>query len=239
MLRLLKHEIKGRYKTFLIMLIGLFLLNLLIMQKISGLTVSKDIMIWTILSGILNVGTVTMLIIDGFRLLQRDLSSETGYSIFTLPIRSHSILFSKIILTVVELTILLIEIKFITLIILGKQFGSLSQNLIFLGIILVLYIGLLIVIYFAQTVGKLSINNLGYGKLITAAVIFGVTYGVVFIDQYLSDTFPSNIILTIIKEGRHNMHSIQANIASLIFEVCVAVILFVSTAYLIEKKVDI
>lgn len=98
--KLMKHEIKGTYRNFLVVYIGVFLFSIL--AGLSTKMESEFIIAFLVLAlyGFV-FGAIFMIISQCIKMFTRDLYSQRGYLALTLPVKTWELLLSKILVMII------------------------------------------------------------------------------------------------------------------------------------------
>ncbi|MCD2347837.1 hypothetical protein [Clostridium guangxiense] len=249
MLKLIKYEIKTVWRDLIILLAIVVLLNLALLTRVN---VWKNDLVFG-LSCLIYFGGLVAIFIGNIKIFTRDLKENTGYLLFTLPQNGYSIVGEKLIISLVEVIIIstagigFIDV-FSSLVSLqlfkGFNFGAVLQTV---GD-LYAYISLIIFIYFVVAVTKMIMK----GRRLSGLVEFGIFGILAFvsykIDVILEKIFPqkinisggiTNLQISPDKVSNVSYGSVSFNIANGVFGFIVTVILFVVTARILEKRIDL
>ena len=260
MFKLLKYELKARYKMLLILSSILILINIAIRADnvLNGILVA--------LSFLAGFGIVITVLVDSISIFAKDLKENTGYLLFTLPEKGYKIVGAKLITSLIELiTLFLLGVVFL--------FTNLTRiedfsekfiqtfnigSLFWLTLILVVFsfAFLMMLIYFSISVTKIALGNRKLGNL--AAFIIFISLSMVYgkVSELISGFFTQTINIPIFKDtalAQLNNITIEGtttsvgmlngvfniNIASLVLQVVVFIALFIATSYFIEEKIDL
>jgi hypothetical protein len=196
----------------------------------------------------------------GINILRKDLYSDTGMLLMTLPRRGTHIITAKLVTSILQFTVLFItSISFMALhvmalsesvlnksnsllnMISGSALGNIRE-LAYLTIICVwAFTCIMIVTYLAIVFSKsfFSIKKLKW--FITVAVFIGIfiVYGLVA--NYIETVIPYTFDLSKIIVGSKSrlMMDIKFNYVATIFEILTFAGMIFGTAYLYEKKVEV
>jgi len=238
MLNLIKYELRGKFLTILGICLTVIMGNLLLMSQIGsgGMGV-------TILSTLLGVGGLVVICISSLTMMSDYLYDDQGYLLFTLPQSGVSIISSRLIAAVMQISIVaIVSLLMFCIIDQGRILNAILQvsevSEILLSILMYLWtiVSGLTFIYFCMVVGKISFKGKNIGK-IGSFIIFFVLSGVRNWLSVINSNFFPKILqfdsLTALST------SFTINIGNTIFDVITFAILFMATSYLLEHKVDL
>lgn len=262
MLNLIKYEIIGRYKSILSLIIVSILANCVLLLRPFGwedqVLLGFSIFIAVVISAVLFIWCIGI--------FSKDIYTDKGYLTFTLPKNGYSIIASKLIVTclfniVIGIVSGLSIYYYVTRIAdIGKYLDTAGVTLNIVNCILTLLLiaiistaSSFIEIYFAITITRLAIfkNKLGKFMAFISYLVLSIVYGV--INWELVKLFPQEFnmklnLFSSISGKLSNLqtnasdvinNSIPMNTATFVFSIILFVALFVSTSYLVEKKIDL
>lgn len=254
MFNLIKYELKGYYKDFIIAAGIITLINLFLISRVHVWEVQSIMAI----SFMVSFAAAVVVFIWNIKIFSRDMYEDSGYLLCTVPQHGYSILASKLISALIQALV----VGAITLIfnyIVLKTTSKIDINLsimaedvirnVNLGFVLFMvltsffeYFYFLLVIYFCITLSKVAIKRKRMGKM-TSFIIF-IIISIVFgkVTQFLTTTFPQSINLNILS-SKSNLFTqgsqvMPINIAVTIFNIVVFLLMFAVTSYIIENKLD-
>ncbi|MCH5138222.1 hypothetical protein JMF89_13555 [Clostridiaceae bacterium UIB06] len=254
MFNLIKYELKGYYKDFiiaigLIALVSLFLITRANVWQVQSITA---------FSFMVSFAAAVVVFIWNIRTFSRDMYEDTGYLLLTLPQRGYSILASKLISALIQslvvgaVTLLFnyivlkstskMDINFSIMLTDITRNVNLSFVMFMIFAALLEYFYFLIVIYFSITLSKVAIKKKKFGKF-SSFIIF-IIISIVFekLTQFLTTTFPKSINLNILSSNSHlfmqGTQFMPINIAVAVFNIIVFILMFLATSYIIENKLD-
>ncbi|AZV57452.1 hypothetical protein [Clostridium sp. AWRP] len=261
MFKLVKYDLQGYFKDFLIMISAIVILNVALFTRVN---------VWnsaSILALNMAIGFAAeiIVVIWNVKLFSRDIHEDTSILLFTLPKSGKNILMNKIVTALIQMVIVQFVIFIFTAmwiqIFKVVQGGVIDIKVTFLELIrivnvkfvlfsiivvLIIYITFLLTVYISITLSKVAIKNRRFGKLgsFIIFVILCITQGK--IDESISGIFPQSFKLNVLN---FNMAShtpvnittsgVDINIASIFMSIAILVGLFYATAYLIENKLDL
>lgn len=248
MLKLIKYEIQTVWKDLLVVLAIIVLLNLALLTRFN---VWPNELVFG-LSCLIYFGGLVAIFIGNIRMFTRDLKENTGYLLFTLPQSGYSILGEKLIVVLISLVLISIA---------GMMFVVISSSLVgiklfnnfgfgsFLQIIgdLYQYISLVVLIYFIIAITKMIMKGKRLSGLVEVAIFAGFGFLSYQIEKLISQILPyrANIAGAAVnlqlseKVNNISYGNVSFNIANSVFEVIVTITLFVITAYILDKKIEL
>ncbi len=234
MFHLIKYELRGKLLTILGICLTVIIGNLFLMTKIESWQIGVPV-----LSGFLGGAALVVICISSLTLMSDYLYEEQGYLLFTLPQSGVSIMASRLIAAV-------IQISFVALVS-ATMFGVLDQgrllNAIFnqVGLHELVYsiflhlwaiISTLTFIYFCMVVGRIALKGKKIGKIgsfiifvLLSAAKAGLTVGIL-------NSFPQVVQI-------QSITTMTMNVGSVVFDFVTFILLFTATSYLLEHKVDL
>jgi hypothetical protein len=252
MINLIRYELKGYAKDFIITFGIIFILNILLYTRI-GVWEEPSI---GVASYMISFAVMIGVFIWNITLFTRDMYNDSGYLLFTLPETGYSILGSKILTSLIQNIIVGVVAVFFNFIvftrilpnwkeILSKTLGVLNPGLVLFAIMssIIYFLYFLTTIYFSISLSKVAIRNKKFGKL-SAFIIFVVLSIVVGeLTSTIMKVFPEDFTINIISAKSQllmqSMHGIEINIASIIFNAILFVVLFLATSFILENKIDL
>lgn len=247
---LIKYELKGYYKEIII-LIGIIVIgNLLLLSRINV----WPIQVISTLSFLICFGACIAVFIWNISIFGRDLYGDTGYLVFTLPIKGYEIVAAKLITAFIQVTVVnVIAFTFMYINIVSiqevKQFlNSLNPAYVvfFVAVIIFQYIYLLSLTYFSLSVSKVAIKNRKVGKIGTFVVFIIISSITGKITAYLASVFTQSFKINLFSPSGMlslnidiSKYLIPTNIAVMVFSILMFLVFFIVSSYLIENKIDI
>lgn len=257
--KLIKYELKGIYKEIVI-LIGIIVIgNLLILTRHN---VWPDQVIATF-SLLLWFGTSIAVFIWNIAIFGRDLYGDTGYLLFSLPVKGYKIVAAKLITSFIQLAVInIVAIIFIYINVMSAQgapqaISFLKENINpgFIALSLVgsifEYIYILIMVYFSISISKVAIKNRKLGAFGTFVVFIVISLVTGKITDLLVDLFPQTLNVNILSPagmlnvGNTSINSVNLSaspasfpISIIVFSVLMFIVFFGASSYLIENKID-
>lgn len=205
-----------------------------------------------------NVSMVILAVIAGINIFRKDIYGDTGTMMLTVPRSGMQIVAAKF-LTALLLFVLLFELSgyFLVMHTIGLtkplkdgQFaaafmdatiGKLDAWIFMTIIFVVLFTWITIAAYLAISFSKSFFRNKKLRWLVTIGVFGGLIAVDTLIERLLEKYVPFTFDPTMLLKASSKMvvESIELNYAAVVFELLVMAAMFVATAYLIEKKVEV
>ena len=238
MFNLIKYELRGKFLTLLGICLTVILGNIFLITQFGTGGIGVPI-----LSTFLGVGGLVAIFISSLTLMSNYLYDDQGYLLFTLPQSGISITASRLITAVIQISIVtIVAVSMFCLIDQGRMLHAMLEGVevreILTSILMYIWtiVSTLTFIYFCMVIGKIALKGKTIGKIGSFIIFFllsGVRNGLSAINSNYfpqivqSDSFTSfNAAFTI-------------NIGNTIFDIIIFVILFISTSYLLEHKIDL
>lgn len=234
MLNLIKYEIRGKFLTILGISLTVIMGNLLLMTKVDSLQVGASV-----LSGIIGIGALIVMFLSSLTLMSDYLYNEQGYLLFTLPQTGMSIMVSRLIAAVMQISIVtLVSLVMFCLLDQGRMFNIIMQNLevseLLYSLVMFLWaiVSALTFIYFCMVVGKIALRGKKVGKIGSFIIFFVFSMVRNGLTLMISNFFPQIIQL-------HSFATVTVNVGTTLFDIVTFAILLMATSYLLEHKVDL
>lgn len=250
MFNLVKYELKGYFKDFIIIIGIIALLNILLYTRIHSWPEG----VIATLSFLISFGALIIVLIWNIKLFSRDMYEDSGYLLFTLPQTGYSVLGSKLITAIIQGLIVgavALAFNFIALQSidevrsnLGLIANNINPKLTVLSIAssLLNYIFFLTTVYFSIALSKIAIKKRRLGKLGGFVIFVIVSLVVAKITSVIGKIFPKNFSLNILSAqsqfGLYGSNELSVNIAVTIFSIILFILMFIATSYIIENKID-
>jgi hypothetical protein len=247
MLKLVKYELRSNLFTIIGICITVIVANLLLLTKRaswSGEVVGGFSLIFAFIA-------IIVIFIFSLNIMSKYLHQDSGYLLFTLPRSGASIIMSRLITSLIQIT-LVISVSFLcAYLTFGEDIPlEFSKYFKIYGMVLIEYVWMIIsfltFIYFCMIIGKVAFKNKKIGKIgsFVAFILFSLLLG--WISTKITTLFPQTIKLTnligsidMVANKEDILSLVEINIASRILEVCTFAFFFISGAYLLDKKVDL
>ena len=252
MFKLVKYELRANFLTIIGICITVIVASLLLMTK-KG-TWSNTTIIG--LSGCLIIVSVIVIFIASLKIMSKYLYGDSGYLLFTLPQSGKSIMASRIITSLIQISIVLIvTILMSNLTVADKIDFSFLKNLK-PGLMLYSTINyiwgiiyFLTIIYFCMVIGKIALKGKKIGKVGSFIIFIILAIGIIWLSTKITTLLPQNLNLSnfTMNTGSLKLNSdftsstgaFNINIAGAVFDIIIFIGLFMTSSYLIDKKLDL
>ena len=259
MLNLIKYEFKGMSKNITAIIASLFIMLILTNIK-AGIFYGA---LSTTVVFALGVAVTVLVIIECIRCLGGYLYSNNGYLLFATPMSGYEIIGSRLIVSVVIITVVTICFALFTYFGLITKALNLMPELLNIKInispYIVLYfiveriisiVLLLMILYFSMVLGKSVYANKKHEKLIAFITFIIVatlisSIGSIFKNSLIVNISTNNLIpsmgnLNININGTTITNSaVGLNLGNLLYNLIVSAGLFFGTAYIIDNKLEV
>jgi ABC-2 type transport system permease protein len=193
MLKLIKYELRATYLTILGICITVIIANLLLYTK-KG---SWDDSVIPILSMCLAIGAIIVIFISSLKIMSRYLHGEEGYLLFTLPQSGASVIGSRLITALAQISI----VGFISLLMFSftipqeantNLLKEIKANEILFSIIGYIWatISSLTLIYFCMIIGKVALKGKKLGRIGSFIIFIIISLALSWISSKLTTLFP-------------------------------------------------
>ncbi|KZL91216.1 hypothetical protein [Clostridium magnum] len=254
MLNLIKYELKGYYKDFIIVIGIIALISLFLISRINVWEIQAII----VASFMVSFAAAIVVFIWNIKIFSRDMYEDTGYLLCTLPQHGYSILASKLVSALIQALIVgAITMLFNYIILMNTHKMDINLSIMVTDIMrnvnpsfvvfMVLasfleYFYFLLVIYFSIALSKVAIKKKKMGKMSSFIIFIIISTVSGKITQFLVETFPKDINLNMLSnESRLFVEGAQLmpiNIAVTIFNIVAFTLMFLVTSHIIENKLD-
>ena len=248
MLKLVKYELRGNLFTIIGICIGMVIGNLMLLTR-RGVWNNSTIYGLSVLIAVIGM---VVIFIYSLNIMSKYLHGDSGYLLFTLPQSGVSIVTSRLITGIVQITGVGIVALLVTYLCFdGKiDFSFLhfiKFRMVLFSLISYLYSMsyFLILIYFSMIIGKAALRSKKLGKIGSFVVFIALCVAIGWVSTKIYRAFPQSFDMGKLLSGSilGNSSSIdltyKMNIASTIFDLLLFGGLFSSSCYLLEKKVDL
>ena len=251
MFKLIKYELRSTFLTILGICITVIVANLLLMTKKGYWDVAVPV-----LSVCLTIGAIIVIFISSLKIMSKYLHEEEGYLLFTLPQSGMSIIASRLITALIQTSI----VVFVSLLMLYLNapeeldlsfLKDLKASVVLFSIIAYIWsiISSLSFIYFCMVIGKVALKGKKLGKIGSFLIFMILSVAMSWLSFKIITLFPQTLNLGgssistnfntsnpgfMISGGTFNI-----NIAQTIFDIIVYAGFFITTSYLIDKKLDL
>jgi len=234
MLNLIKYEVRGKFLTILGICLTVIMGNLFLMTKIGSWEIAVPV-----LSGFLGIGALIVISISSLTLMSDYLYDDQGYLLFTLPQSGVSIMASRLIVAVIQISIVtIVSMLMFCLLDQGRLLNTILSYVevheLLYSILIHLWsiVSALTFIYFCMVVGKIALKGKKLGKIGSFIIFFLLSIVRAGLTFVISNSFPQIVEV-------HSVTTMTINIGSTIFDIIMFAILFMGTSYLLEHKVDL
>lgn len=248
MFNLVKYELKGYYKDFIIILGVIAALNALLYTRINTWP-EGSIFAFSLL---ISFAAAVVVFIWNIRLFSRDLYEDSGYLLFTIPQSGYSILGAKLTTSIIQGLIVgavALIFNYISIrenVNLNGNFSMIMRNISpkFIGESIISslfeYIFFLTTIYFSIALSKVAIKKKRVGKLGAFIIFIVVSIIVTKITDIVINIFPQTFNLNIMaaKSAIYTSNAIPINIAAVILNIMLFILMFMATSYILQNKID-
>jgi ABC-2 type transport system permease protein len=252
MFKLIKYELRGTFLTIIATCITVIIANLLLMTRKN----SWGVDLVAGLSICLIIGALIVIFISSLKIMSSYLHEDSGYLLFTLPKSGVSIITSRLITALIQMSLISFVSFLMFYLILAEQidlsffkYFTLSQILCCIIAYIWNIISLLTFIYFCMIIGKVALKGKKLGKIGSFIIFILISLGMAWLSTKITVLFPQTInlggssIANNFKTSNPNLSisggTFNINIADSIFSIIVFVGFFISTSYLIDKKLDL
>lgn len=234
MLNLIKYELRGNFATLLGICLIVIIGDLFLLTKVGSWEVGVPV-----LSSFLGFGALLLIFISSLTIMSNYLYNEQGYLLFTLPQSGKSILASRLVTAVIQFAIVtLVSAVMFFLNDQEKIWNAIVRHVEFTeGLYsIVMYLWTIIYeltfIYFCMVVGKIAFKGKKLGKMGSFILFIFFSIGRNGLSVIIANFFPDVVQL-------NSFITLNLNIGELMLDIIIFITLFMSTAYLLEHKVDL
>ncbi|MBZ9633844.1 hypothetical protein [Clostridium sp. FP1] len=249
MFKLIKYELRSNFLTILGSCISVIIANLFLMTK-------RDT--WDVavpgFSACIIIGAIIVIFISSLKIMSKYLHGDEGYLFFTLPQSGVSIIASRLITALIQISIVLfVSILMFNFTVPDKTFFNLFKdfklNQVFFSMIVYIWsvFSSLTFIYFCMVIGKVALKGKKLGKIGSFIIFIVLSIALSWLSTKITSIFPQTLNFggsSIANNfGASNsglsISGGRLNIASTIFDIITFIGFFISTTYLIDKKLDL
>ena len=252
MLNLIKYELRSTFLTILGICVSVILGSLFLIIKRND----WDMNMILGLSVTLIITALVVIFISSLKIISKYLYEDSGYLLFTLPQSGKSIMTSRLITALIQTSIVVFVCLLMFYLTIASEVDlnflkEFKFNVILFTITQYIWgiFSSLTLIYFSMIIGKVALKGKKLGK-IGSFIIFIVISSVIGLLSFKINTiFPQTFNLgdfsmianykvsTLDFTGSNG--AVAVNIASMIFDIITFVVFFISSSYLIDKKLDL
>ncbi|MBU3072780.1 hypothetical protein [Clostridium estertheticum] len=251
MFKLVKYELRANFLTIIGICITVIVASLLLMTQ-KGTWSSTAILA---LSGCLIIGSVIVIFIASLKIMSKYLHNDSGYLLFTLPQSGMSIITSRLLASLIQISIIVAVSFFMSYLTLTDKIdfsflGDIKPGLILYSIIN--YVGgiiyFLTIIYFCMVIGKIALKGKKIGKIGSFVIFIILSIVIGWLSSKITNLLPQNLNFSDFSINTTNVlnfgttaseSAFNINLAGAIFDIIVFIGLFMGTSYLIDKKLDL
>ncbi|MGK0467343.1 hypothetical protein [Clostridium sp.] len=247
MLKLVKYELRANLFNIIGICITIIVANLLLLTRKNAW--GADVIGG--LSLILAFIAIIVIFIFSLNIMSKYLHNDSGYLLFTLPQSGAFIILSRLITSLIQITIVILLSLLCNYLLIGEGVSlEFSKYFKIYGMIIIEYIWILVsfltFIYFCMITGKVAFRNKKIGKIGSFAAFILLLFLLGWIQTKIKILFPQTINLTNLigsttmgVNQKDILSLVEINIANRILGVCTFALFFISGAYLLDKKVDL
>ncbi len=247
MMTLLKYEIYRRWIWLVLRYAALIIIGAILLNRVSSPAyryefIGESIGKFALSSLIIFI----IIIVEGINMLKEDLFEECGYLTFTIPKKGRTILASKLVLLLLQLTLwAIITIGFGSIFFSKLPYQEIVQienqiNFYFFPTVLFMltaFFNFVLMIHFSLTLTKTLLVNKKYSGLLSTGIFFFLLY---FIEKVYYGPFLNQIQYFSLEIGsRANTTLLSGGYTAVFLNIILTIIFFTATAYLLENKINI
>lgn len=252
MFKLIKYELRATFLTIIGTCISVILANLFLMTKNDSWGTQPV----TALSVCVIIAAIIVIFISSLKIMSKYLHEDSGYLLFTLPQSGMSILCSRLITALIQISIVgfVSFLMFYFTVMQGMDLSFLKDvdfsviPYTIIGYILSTFYSLTF-IYFCMVIGKVALKNKKLGKIGSFILFIILSSLMSWLAFKIGTAFPQTLNLggSALNNSFKSTTSsftisdlgLNINIANSIFDIITFAGFFFSTSYLIDKKLDL
>ena len=251
MFKLIKYELRATFLTIIGICTTVIIANLLLMIKKNSWQIAVPA-----LSLILAVVAIVVIFISSLKIMSKYLYEDSGYLLFTLPQSGVSIIGSRLITALIQISIVVFVSVLMCYFTITPKIDFAFLKDIKLGIMLysiVNYICMifysLTIIYFCMVMGKVALKGKKIGKIGSFIIFIILTMIIGWVSVKTTTLLPQNLDLSNFSINTTNAlvnsdfsgsgGKYNINIAQSILDIIIFAGLFMTSSYLIDKKLDL
>ncbi|MBU3182001.1 hypothetical protein [Clostridium psychrophilum] len=250
MFKLVKYELRANFLTIVGICITVIIANLLIMTKKGTWNIAVPA-----LSTCLTIGAVIVIFIASLKIMSKYLYEDSGYLLFTLPQSGMSIIASRLITSLIQISIVFLVAGIMSYLAVTDKIDfsffkdiKISQVIYYLISYIYMIVSFLSIVYFCMVIGKVALKGKKLGKIGSFIIFIAVSMVIGWISLKLSTLFPQTLNLNNFSISSKDIlnsdfsssgGASSMNIASGLFDILTFVGFFISTSYLIDNKLDL
>ena len=249
MITLLKYEIYRRWKWLVIRYAALIILGLIFFNRASASPMQYNIIAASMGKFFLiSIVAFAIIIVEGINMLKEDLFEQSGYLTFTIPRKGRTILFSKLTLLFLQLSLwTIISIWFGLMFFFKFPYQDISRitsqidfsfypTILF---ILTAFFNFVLMVHLSLTLTKTLLVNKKYSGLLSTGIFFLLAY---LIENFYYGPFLNQIKHAYIEIGTSsasNIDLLSGGYTAVFLNIILTIVFFTATAYLLENKINI
>ena len=250
MFKLVKYELRANFLTIIGICITVIIASLLLMTKKGAWPMAVPA-----LSVCFTIGSMIVIFIASLKIMSQYLYGDSGYLLFTLPQSGASIMASRLLAALIQISVVgIVTILMFYLTITSKiDFSFIkdikaSQVIEYTFSYIWMIISSLTIIYFCMVIGKVALKGKKIGKVGSFVIFILISTLISWLSFKLISVLPQTLDLsnfTITNGSVLNLGAttpstaFTVNIAQTIFDIIIFIGLFMSSSYLIDKKLDL
>jgi len=247
MMTLLKYEIYRRWIWLVLRYAALIIIGAILLNRVSSPAYQYEFIGESIGKFALTSLVIFIIIIgEGINMLKEDLFEECGYLTFTIPKKGRTILASKLVLLLLQLTLwAIITIGFGSIFFSKLPYREIVQienqiNFYFFPTVLFMltaFFNFVLMIHFSLTLTKTLLVNKKYSGLLSIGIFFFLLY---LIEKVYYGPFLNQIRYITIHSGiETKINFLSGGYTAVFLNLILIAIFFTATSYLLENKINI
>jgi ABC-2 type transport system permease protein len=251
MFNLIKYELRSTFLTIVGICVSVIVASLFLMTKKN----SWDVAV-TGLSICLTIAAIIVIVISSLKIMSKYLHGDEGYLLFTLPQSGTTIMISRLITALIQISIVAFVSIFMCYFTVSEKLAfsflkDINISLIIYGIIQYIcsIVSFLTFIYFCMVIGKVALKGKKLGKVGSFIIFIILSSLISWLSFKISILLPQEITLfgssiadsfkTSTSGFSISGGSLSINIAQSIFDVITFIGFFIGASYLIDNKLDL
>jgi len=247
MLTLLKYEIYRRWRWLMLRYAALIIIGAVLLNRVSSPAYQYEFIGESIGKfALTSLAIFIIIIIEGINMLKEDLFEECGYLTFTIPKKGRTILASKLVLLLLQLSLwAVISVGFGSIFFSKLPYHEMVQietqtDFYFFPTVLFIltaFFNFVLMIHFSLTLTRTLLVNRRYSGLLSIGIFFFLVY---LIEKVYYGPFLNQIRYISIHSGiETKINFLSGDYTAVFLNLILIVIFFTATAYLLEKKINI
>lgn len=247
MLTLLKYEIYCRWRWLMLRYAALIIIGAVLLNRVSSPAYQYEFIGESIGKfALASLAIFIIIIIEGINMLKEDLFEECGYLTFTIPKKGRTILASKLVLLLLQLSLwAVISVGFGSIFFSKLPYHEMVQietqtDFYFFPTVLFIltaFFNFVLMIHFSLTLTRTLLVNRRYSGLLSIGIFFFLVY---LIEKVYYGPFLNQIRYISIHSGiETKINFLSGDYTAVFLNLILIAIFFTATAYLLEKKINI